>query len=60
MRTTQIKRVPATGTPQKTTQHHNSSIKTRIKVLVMGAYCWGYLPLRLMDWIIRRGGLRDE
>lgn len=38
---------------------HNTAIKSRFKALIVAAYCWGLLPVKLADWLIQRGGMRD-
>lgn len=41
-------------------QHpHNKTIRTRIKAFIICLACWGLMPVKLTDWIIQRGGLRD-
>ena len=40
-------------------KRNHKSLRSRIKALIVGAACWGILPVKLAEWIIRRGGLRD-
>lgn len=40
-------------------QPHNKTIRTRIKAAIVALACWGLMPLKLANWIIQRGGLRD-
>lgn len=34
--------------------------KAHIKAIIIGAACWGVLPVKLVEWLIHRGGLRHE
>ena len=36
-----------------------SRTRIRIKALIIGAACWGVLPVNLAEWLIKRGGLQD-
>lgn len=41
-------------------QHqHNKTIRARIKAFIISLACWGLMPVKLADWVIQRGGLRD-
>ncbi len=33
---------------------------SKIKRLIVWLACWGLLPIKAADWLIRRGGLRHE
>lgn len=50
---------PQVGCDDARDNCHYSPIKTRLKALIVGAACWGLLPVKLADWIICRGGMRD-
>ena len=39
---------------------YSKGIPCRIKALIVGAACWGVLPVKLAEWLIRVGGLRHE
>lgn len=49
-------------TPVKENALHTrpGSMKQRAKALIVTAACWGLIPVKLADWIIKRGGLRHE
>lgn len=40
-------------------RQHNKSTRARIKAFIISLACWGLMPVRLADWVIQRGGLRD-
>lgn len=48
------------ATPMTATSRNSTATKARIKAIIVGAACWGVLPVKLAEWLIRRGGLRHE
>lgn len=53
------KKMGRDAAPQKSNFGINSSIQSKAKALIVGGYCWGVIPLRLADWLIRRLHLGD-
>jgi hypothetical protein len=48
------KKMGRDAAPQITIYGINSSIRSKAKAFIVGGYCWGVIPLRLADWLIRR------
>lgn len=46
------------ATPKATDKRNRIALTSRIKAFIVGAACWGLLPVALAEWIIRR--LRAE
>lgn len=42
------------ATPKTACKCKSSAFAHRFKVLVVVAVCWGLLPVKLADWILRR------
>ncbi len=38
---------------------NHTPFAARLKALIVGAACWGLLPVALAEWIINHGGMRD-
>lgn len=38
---------------------HRTRLRPEIKTAIAASALWGLVPVRLADWIIRRGGLSD-
>ena len=49
------------ATPKTSDNGSSTATASRIKALIVGAACWGLLPVTLAEWIIRRWhlGMRD-
>lgn len=43
----------------KTARSNFTATKSRIKGLIVTVACWGFIPFKLADGLIQRGGLRD-
>lgn len=39
---------------------NSTGLASRIKAAIVTLALWGLLPVTVADWIIRRGGLRNE
>lgn len=48
------------ATPKTSDSHNHIAIKTCFKALIVGAACRGLLPVKLADWIIKRGGVKHD
>lgn len=46
------------ATPKTSDSRNHISIKTRFKALIVGAACREWLPIKLADLLIQRGGLK--
>ena len=44
----------------KTARSNFAVTISRIKCLIVTGACWGWIPFKLADWLIQRGGLRHE
>jgi hypothetical protein len=42
------------ATPKASDNHNRAATASRIKALIVGAACWGLLPVKLAEWIIGR------
>ncbi len=38
----------------------STGLASRIKVAIVTMALWGLLPLGVLEWVIHRGGLRDD
>ncbi len=43
----------------KTARVNFTATISHIKGLIVTGACWGFIPFKLADWLIQRGGLRD-
>ena len=48
------------ATPKTSDNRNFTATASRIKALIVGATCWGLLPVKLAHWIIRRLHLGAE
>ena len=46
------------ATPKTALGNFTATI-SHIKGLIVTGACWGFIPFKLADWLIQRGGLRD-
>lgn len=42
------------ATPKTPSSQNHTRIADRFKVLIILAACWGFMPLALAEWIIKR------
>ena len=55
------RRQPGADTSNNSTNHTaGAGIKQYAKRLIVGVALWGLLPVRMAEWLMRRGGLRHE
>jgi len=45
------------ATPKTSDNRNPTATASRIKAPIAGAACWGLLPVKLAEWIIRRSRL---
>ena len=52
-------RTAGIGTASKTTfDNQNNTVHTRIKAAIVRLALWGFLTLKMAEWLIQREGLR--